>query len=106
MTHKVAFLDVMDAKVRDEIRSELPPGFSIEFAETTERREHLSMVADADFILTSIPVDAEMIRAAPRLKLLHKWGIGVDKFDLDAERHAGAVRRTDRAQRCIQPPRG
>ena len=26
MTHKVAFLDVMDAKVRDEIRSELPPG--------------------------------------------------------------------------------
>ncbi len=35
MTHKVAFLDVMDAKVRDEIRSELPPGFSIDFAETT-----------------------------------------------------------------------
>ena len=34
MTHKVAFLDVMDAKVRDEIRSALPPGFSIEFAET------------------------------------------------------------------------
>ena len=29
MTNKVAFLDVMDAKVRDEIRSELPSGFSI-----------------------------------------------------------------------------
>ena len=47
------------------------------------------MVADADFILTSVPVDAEMIRAAPKLKLLHKWGIGVDKFDLDAARAAG-----------------
>ena len=29
-----------------------------------------------------------MIRAAPKLKLLHKWGIGVDKFDLDAARAA------------------
>jgi D-3-phosphoglycerate dehydrogenase len=89
MTHKVAFLDVMDAKVRDEIRSELPPGFSIQFAETTERREHLAMVADAEFILTTIVVDAGLIRAAPRLKLLHKWGIGVDRFDLDAARAAG-----------------
>ena len=33
MTHKVAFLDVMDAKVQAEIRSELPPGFSIQFGE-------------------------------------------------------------------------
>ena len=89
MTHSVAFLDVMDARVRDEIRSELPAGFSIDFAETSDRREHLALIADADFILTSIPVDAEMIRAAPRLKLLHKWGIGVDKFDLDAARAAG-----------------
>jgi D-3-phosphoglycerate dehydrogenase len=29
-----------------------------------------------------------MFRAAPKLKLLHKWGIGVDKFDLDAARAA------------------
>jgi phosphoglycerate dehydrogenase-like enzyme len=89
MAHRVAFLDVMDARVRDEIRSELPPGFSIDFSQTSDRREHLALVADADFILTSIPVDAEMIHAAPRLKLLHKWGIGVDRFDLDAARAAG-----------------
>jgi D-3-phosphoglycerate dehydrogenase len=88
MTHRVAFLDVMDAAVRDEIRSELPPGFSIAFAETSDRREHLVLISDADFILTSIPVDAAMIRAASRLKLLHKWGIGVDRFDLDAARAA------------------
>jgi phosphoglycerate dehydrogenase-like enzyme len=88
MTHKVAFLDVMDAKVQAEIQSALPPGFSIRYAESGDRREHLAMVADADFILTAVAVDAEMIRAAPKLKLLHKWGIGVDKFDLDAARAA------------------
>jgi D-3-phosphoglycerate dehydrogenase len=88
MTHKIAFLDVMEAKVQDEIRSVLPAGFSIQFAETADRREHLAMIADAEFILTAVAVDAEMIRAAPRLRLLHKWGIGVDKFDLDAARAA------------------
>jgi D-3-phosphoglycerate dehydrogenase / 2-oxoglutarate reductase len=88
MTHKIAFLDVMEPKVQDEIRSVLPPGFSIQFAETADRREHLAMIADAEFILTAVAVDAEMFRAAPKLKLLHKWGIGVDKFDLDAARAA------------------
>jgi phosphoglycerate dehydrogenase-like enzyme len=88
MTYKVAFLDVMDAKVQAEIRSELPPDFSIDFAETLDRREHMTMIRDADFILTTLTVDGEMIRSAPKLKLLHKWGIGVDKFDLDAARAA------------------
>lgn len=84
MTHKVAFLDVMDAKVQNEIRSQLPPGLSLQFGETSDRREQMAMIADAEFILTAVAVDAEMIRSAPKLKLLHKWGIGVDKFDLDA----------------------
>jgi D-3-phosphoglycerate dehydrogenase len=88
MSHKVAFLDVMDAKVQHEISSQLPPGFSIQFGETGDRREQMAMIADAEFILTAVAVDAEMIKSAPKLKLLHKWGIGVDKFDLDAARAA------------------
>jgi len=48
----------MNAKVRDAIRSGLPPDFSIEFAETAERHEHLALIADADFNMTTIVVDA------------------------------------------------
>jgi hypothetical protein len=48
MTHSVAFLDVMDARVRDEIRCALPTGFAIDFAETSDRREHLTLIADVD----------------------------------------------------------
>jgi phosphoglycerate dehydrogenase-like enzyme len=88
MAHRVAFLDVMDPKVQAEIRSVLPTGFAIQFGERGDRAEQMAMVADADFILTAVAVDADMIRAAPKLKLLHKWGIGVDKFDLDAARAA------------------
>ncbi|MEJ0019600.1 MAG: 2-hydroxyacid dehydrogenase [Acetobacteraceae bacterium] len=88
MSYKVAFLDLMDPKVHAEIRGALPPDFTIQFGETGERSEQMAMIADADFILTAVAVDAEMIRSAPKLKLLHKWGIGVDKFDLDAARAA------------------
>ena len=88
MTHKVAILDMMDDKVQAEVRSALPPDFSVQFAESGDRSEHMAMLADADFILTAVAVDAEMIKSAPKLKLLHKWGIGVDKFDLDAARAA------------------
>jgi D-3-phosphoglycerate dehydrogenase len=88
MTHKVAFLDVIDARMQAEIRSQLPAGFAIQFGETTDRADHMRMIADADFILTAVAVDADMIRSAPKLKLRHKWGIGVDKFDLDAARAA------------------
>jgi len=88
MPYKIAFLDVMDPKVQSEIQSAVPPGFSIQFGKTGEKSEQMAMIADADFILTAVAVDAEMIRSAPKLKLLHKWGIGVDKFDLDAARAA------------------
>jgi phosphoglycerate dehydrogenase-like enzyme len=88
MTHQIAFLDVIDAAMQAEIRSQVPPGFAIQFGEGGDRGEHMRMIADADFILTAVAVDADMIRSAPKLKLLHKWGIGVDKFDLDAARGA------------------
>jgi hypothetical protein len=57
MTYKVAFLDVMDAKVQAEIRSELPAEFAIDFAETLDRREHMTIIKDADFFLTTLTVD-------------------------------------------------
>ena len=74
MTHKVAFLDVMDAKVQHEIRSQVPPGFSIQFGEAGDRREQMAMVADADFILTAVAVDAEMIKCGAETEAAAQMG--------------------------------
>ncbi|MFN3672237.1 MAG: 2-hydroxyacid dehydrogenase, partial [Bosea sp. (in: a-proteobacteria)] len=42
-----------------------------------------------------VGVGGEVLRAAKRLKLLHKWGVGVDNLDVEAARACGiAVART------------
>src|SRR5262249_16609444 len=64
MTYNVAFLDVIDANMQSEIRSQPPPDFAIQFGETADRADHMRLIADADFILTAVAVDADMIRAA------------------------------------------
>jgi phosphoglycerate dehydrogenase-like enzyme len=47
-------------------------------------------IADAEILLHVLqPVTAEMIQAAPRLKLIQKIGVGIDTIDLDAARKAG-----------------
>ena len=48
------------------------------------------MAAAADFIWTGGHLlDAEMIEKSPKLKVIHKSGIGVDKIDLNAARAKG-----------------
>ena len=47
-------------------------------------------IAEADFAISGqVPVTATVLAAATRLQLLHKWGVGVDNFDLDAARARG-----------------
>ena len=52
--------------------------------------EKVAKAGDADYILCSwTPIPAQMIEAAPRLKLIQKYGIGVDKIDLKAAARRG-----------------
>ncbi len=86
----IAFLSPMALSIRAEIQRLVPAGYSIAFAETNERAEHAQMVPSADFIIAAGTfVDAGLIQRAPKLKMIQKWGIGVDKIDLKAAREAG-----------------
>ena len=44
---------------------------------------------ESDFLFVHAPLSAATISSAPRLLLIQKWGIGVDKIDLEAARRAG-----------------
>ena len=92
MQPHIAFLTPMASATTDVIRALTPPEFTITFAQTNQQSEHLEMARDADVIMAAGTfVTAEMIAQAPRLKLIQKWGIGVDKIDLDAARRAGVT---------------
>jgi D-3-phosphoglycerate dehydrogenase len=92
MTQHIAFLTPMAEPTREVVRALLPDGFTISFAQTNEEAEHLTLVPEACVIMAvGTYVTADLIARAPQLKLIQKWGIGVDKIDLDAARRAGVT---------------
>ena len=90
MNYIVACLDVWTPSVRDEVRRVAPPNFKLVFADSYDPDHQGSLVSDADFIVPGFAsVDAALLQKAPRLKMVHKWGIGIDAIDQAALRNRG-----------------
>jgi phosphoglycerate dehydrogenase-like enzyme len=87
MTETILILQPIAAELREIIRTELPPGFALTFAENTDPAEQKAKLADADYVVFwDVGLPADLLNAAPRLKLAHKWGVGVENIDLDVAR--------------------
>ena len=89
--HKIALIGYFAADIVAEIAKRVPPGFDFEAVKDDSKEELLRVIKDADFFIGfgEHRIDAAVIRTAPRLKFIQKWGIGVDKYDLGALRDAG-----------------
>lgn len=58
-----------------------------------------ALLADCDGVIVGVdPIDAEVIAAAPKLKAIAKYGVGVDNIDLDA-----AKARDIKVSRTVAP---
>ena len=90
MTETIVVLDAISPAVADRLRTLLPEGFELTHA-TALGDEHLAeIIADADYAISGqVAVGAAVLRSAKRLKLLHKWGVGVDNLDLETARELG-----------------
>lgn len=87
---KIVCLDVFAPDVQSVTRGIAEPDFEIRFAATAEPAEHCALVADADFLLVGpAPVTAELLAHCARVRLVQKYGVGIEKVDLDAARRAG-----------------
>lgn len=71
----------------------LGPDFEIRNVDGTDRPSLLAAVADADAILvrSATKVDAEVIQAAPSLRVIARAGVGLDNVDIKTATSAGVM---------------
>ncbi len=83
---KIVWLQVQKQEVRDEANKALPEGFEVVYpASATDTQEHTRLIAEADYLITqSIYVTKEQLQGAKKLKMIQKFGVGVDKIDCKA----------------------
>lgn len=87
---QIAFLTPVAPKTADELYRLLPEGFELKITQQNDREEHKKMLRTANYaFIGGTYLDAELIHTAPQLKLIQKWGIGVDKIDLVAAKERG-----------------
>ena len=91
MREKIVWLEVHDPKVVELENSILPGGFDlVRITSATDKEEHLRLLADADYIIAGgVRITEEYLNAAPKLKMIQKWGVGVDKIDCIAAKKRG-----------------
>ena len=87
MSHLVACLDVWAPAVREVVANVAPPELDVRFAQSYDEHEQLALVENAEVLLPGwAAVTAPMLAHAKRLRMIQKWGIGVDRIDVDAVR--------------------
>lgn len=83
-------MDVWAPAVRDVVISAAPPEFELRFASSYDWADQVAVAAQADILLPGFAaVTANLLAHAPRVRLIQKWGVGIDAIDLDAVRRAG-----------------
>ncbi|MGI4797260.1 MAG: hypothetical protein ACRYG8_25045, partial [Janthinobacterium lividum] len=90
MTETIVVLDPIPPATAERLQKLVPPGMQLTWGTSRDEAHLQSIIAEADYAISGqIAVPGNVLRAATRLKLLHKWGVGVDNFDLDTARAMG-----------------
>ncbi len=83
MTETVIVLDPISEQTAQRLRALLPPGLVLEHGTSRDEAHQQAIIAEADYAISGqIAVPGSVLRAAKKLKLLHKWGVGTDNLDL------------------------
>ena len=90
MSSLVACMDVWVPAVQEVVRRAAPPELDLRFARSYNEDEQMALVEQAEFLLPGFaPVSQAMLLHARKLRMVQKWGIGIDSIDVAAMRRMG-----------------
>ena len=90
MSLHIACLDVWAPAVRREVQRVAPADWTLHFADSYEPSHQHALAAVADVLLPGFAaVDEALLAVAPRVRWVHKWGIGIERIDQAALRCRG-----------------
>ena len=85
---RVACVGPWAPPAQELMRQVAPDEFEVVFSPVDDETRQ-PLIDTSDFVFAHAPITARMIGRAERLRLIQKWGIGVDKIDLAAAEAAG-----------------
>jgi phosphoglycerate dehydrogenase-like enzyme len=91
--HKTVFLTQRGLRHQQSALKAAPPELDVDIRRSPARDELLALLAEAEFLISerSGTIDAELIAAAPNLRLIQRLGIQTWDIDLTAARAAGVA---------------
>ncbi len=88
-TYKVAVVGrAFGPEAQAIIQQAAPPEFDLSFDVDTGEGAH-PLIRQSDFCLVTAPITEKLLSESPNLRMVHKWGIGVDKIDLPGAERQG-----------------
>ena len=79
----ILWLELHEPSLMELEESLLPEGYRLlRPTSLTDTEEHLRLLEEADYVICgSIPLTADHLARAKKLKMIQKWGVGLDKID-------------------------
>jgi D-3-phosphoglycerate dehydrogenase len=90
MIETIVVLDPISETSAARLRALLPDNMQLTHGRERSEEHLKEIIAGADYAIAGqIGVSGDVFRAARRLKVLHKWGVGVDNIDIAAAQACG-----------------
>ena len=82
----IFFTNPYDGEMLDIVNSFAPKGLKLVLAENGSQEECMEKIRDADYLFAghSVRVDAALLAAAPKLRMVQRFGVGMDSVDEEA----------------------